>query len=100
VKLFTWVAVTVIVTMIYGALAVGWVHRNDSPTRTTDENGLKTYSPVSGFAQYSKITGERMSDFHPTYDECMEEEQPKVGFPYRTECRRETDPPTPIVPYE
>ena len=31
--------------MIYGALAVGWVHRNDNPARTTDQTGLKTYSP-------------------------------------------------------
>jgi hypothetical protein len=98
-KRVIWV-VAVIVTMIYGGLAVGWVHRNDNPTRTADQTGLKTYSPVSGFAQYSKITGERMSGFHHTYDDCMEAEQPNVVFPYRYECRRPKDPPTPIKEYE
>ena len=51
----------------------------------------------SGWAQYSKRTGERTSPLHPTLEECANEEQPKVMLPYAYECRRETDPPTPIV---
>jgi hypothetical protein len=48
------------------------------------------------WAQYSKITGEPMSGFHHTHDDCMEEEMPKVSFPYRSECRRPKDQPTTI----
>ena len=56
-KTIIWV-VAVIVTMIYGGLAVGWVHRNDNPTRTADQTGLKTYlrSPTTGNSAADTIT--------------------------------------------
>jgi hypothetical protein len=83
--------------------------RNDDPLDGTKHcigdselcDGGPDYPPRTGdWAQYSKITKERMSDFHGTYDECFTEEMPKVGFPYRTQCKRPGDPFEPVKEYE
>ncbi len=72
---------------IYGTLSMAWA-------------GCDEAIYPQGWAQFSKITGERLSPYHNSYDECMEEEQPKVAFPFRFECRRHTDAPTPIREYQ
>lgn len=74
-KTIIWV-VAVIVTMIYGGLAVGWVHRNDNPTRTADQTGLKTYSPLPHYWQLRCGYNNKLEDCGAeartvTKDECL-----------------------------